>query len=348
VRESPVSSPADFTAGLGRPLRSTSRPPLYQQVRDRLEALVLAIPLGDDSPLPAEGQLATELGVSRGTLRRATEELARQGMLRIEPGRGTFLEPAAQVRRLVRDRLLAVARPDSRFDLDLNCFVPDFEGRERCDRQLVTLPEYEGARTVFVAPDNSLEDLRHRALAEGKRLLVPTYAMRRGFVLLDGRTIPSADHALAATLDGMERCGPRLDLDELRAVGTVDLVLTGAVAVTRQGVHFGGGHGFVDLEWALLRQCGLATPRTPVAVSVHGCQVLEVDIRPGPHDVVADVVVTPETTHRVEAALPKPAGIVWDEIPVDQDQAGPYISALLAERAARFLSERAASEGIPS
>ncbi|WP_375498746.1 GntR family transcriptional regulator [uncultured Jatrophihabitans sp.] len=37
-------------------------------------------------------------GVSRGTLRRATDELARQGLLRIEPGRGTYVDQATKVR----------------------------------------------------------------------------------------------------------------------------------------------------------------------------------------------------------------------------------------------------------
>src|ERR1700744_3691918 len=71
--------------------RDGGAPPLYRQVCDQVEALAMAAELGDERPLPPEGQLIARFGVSRGTLRRATDELARQGLLRIEPGRGTFV-----------------------------------------------------------------------------------------------------------------------------------------------------------------------------------------------------------------------------------------------------------------
>ena len=64
-----------------------------------------------------------------------------------------------------------------------------------------------------MAPDNSLESFRALALGAGKRILVPTFGMRRGFVVLDGKQIPAAARSLAATLDGMERLGVRLSLD---------------------------------------------------------------------------------------------------------------------------------------
>lgn len=312
--------------------RTGSDAPLYRQVCDGIEAMAMSAPLGDEAPLPPEGALLTRFGVSRGTLRRATDELARQGLLRIEPGRGTFVDQATKVRWLVWSRLLEVARPDSRFDLDLSRFVPDFVDREKCDARLIALAEHRAADTIFIAPDNSLETYRQLALADGKRLLVPTFGMRRGFVLLDGRAIAEADRAYASTLDGMERAGQVLSLDGLRDVGPVGLVVTGAVAVTGQGLHFGGGDGYFDLEWGLLRHCGLVTARTTVAASVHSCQVLDAIIRPLAHDAVVDVIVTPEQTRVCSPSLPKPDGIFWDEIRTSLDQAGPYVQQLLHER----------------
>ena len=100
----------------------------------------MSTPLGDESALPPEGELIARFGVSRGTLRRATDELARQGLLRIEAGNGTFVVQAAKVRLLVWDRLLKVVEPDSRFDMDLSQFIPDFADRERCDVRLCDLP----------------------------------------------------------------------------------------------------------------------------------------------------------------------------------------------------------------
>ncbi len=306
--------------------------PLYRQVCDGIETMAMAAPLGDESPLPPESALMSRFGVSRGTLRRATDELARQGLLRIEPGRGTFVEQATKVRWLVWSHLLEVARPDSRFDLNLSRFVPDFDGRGRCDDRLAALAEHDAAATIFATPDNSLENYRRVVLADGKRLIVPTFGMRRGFVLLDGRVVAPADRAYAATLDGMERVGTLLSLQELRDVGPVGLVVTGAVAVTSQGLHFGGGDGYFDLEWGLLRHCGLVTARTVVAASVHSCQVLNAMIRPVAHDAVVDVIVTPEQTMICSPSLPKPDGIFWDEVRTSLDQAGPYVQQLVNER----------------
>lgn len=308
--------------------------PLYRQVCDAIEALAMSAPVGDESPLPPESVLMSRFGVSRGTLRRAADELARQGLLRIQPGRGTFVDQAAKVRRLVWSRLSKVARPDSRFDLDLSLFVPDYEGSDRCEAQLLDLEAMRQATTVFVAPDNSLEGFRAKAMGLGKRLLVPTYGMKRGFVLLDGPRIDPARFELAATLDGMERIGRVLTLDDLRSLGKVDVVVTGAVAATTQGVHFGSGKGNFDLEWALLRHLGLVTAQTLVVASVHDCQVLEARVRPGPHDAVVDVIVTPERIIRCSPALPKPDGIFWTELRGAESVDNPYVRELLARQQA--------------
>ncbi|HXF56030.1 MAG TPA: 5-formyltetrahydrofolate cyclo-ligase [Actinomycetota bacterium] len=302
-----------------------------------LERAILESPLEDDRPLPAEWSLVQRFRVSRGTVRRALAELEREGLLWREPGRGTFVNPAAKLRRAVWSKLRAVARPDSRFDFDFREFIPDFEGSDRCTRTLRRLPEYRSASLLFVAPDNNLEQFRHQALADGKRLVVATYAMRRGFVLLDPRRLRPSALELAATLDAMERFGTYLSLERLVRLGRVDAVVSGAAAVTREGVHFGKGHGFLDLEWALLRELDLVSQRTPVIVSVHDCQVIDQAVAHAPYDVTVDVIVTPTRVLRCEPPLPKPDGIFWDRIPPDLVKPGTYF-ALLGSSWARALS----------
>ena len=71
----------------------SGQPPLYRQV---YSALREAIDTGRYEPgerLPAEPVLAAELGVHRLTVRRAVEELAREGLLRARQGAGTFVTP---------------------------------------------------------------------------------------------------------------------------------------------------------------------------------------------------------------------------------------------------------------
>jgi GntR family transcriptional regulator len=65
--------------------------PLYRQAKDHfLKRLVD----GDWPPgfgLPSEGQLASEIGVSQGTVRKALDELAAENLLVRRQGRGTFV-----------------------------------------------------------------------------------------------------------------------------------------------------------------------------------------------------------------------------------------------------------------
>ncbi|MEY4361645.1 MAG: hypothetical protein RL391_951 [Actinomycetota bacterium] len=249
--------------------------PLYEKVRHRLTKLVLERSLSDASPLPTEPKLMEMFGVSRGTLRRAIDELVRDGLLSAEQGRGTFVNQEERVRRVVWERLRDVARPDSRFDLDLQDFVPDFDGGEDASKRVTGLAEWKSAGTIFCAPDNSVERLRLAALKAGKKILVPTYGLRRGFVFVDGNKIDETDLKHAATLDGMEKYGKRLGPGDLRAVGAIDLVITGATAVTSDGRHIGGGQRYLALEWMMMLQLGIVDSKLPVVAVVHDCQVVD-------------------------------------------------------------------------
>lgn len=60
----------------------------YHEVRDRLLDRLESMPAG--AQLPAERDLARELGVSRMTLRRATDELVASGVVRRRQGAGVF------------------------------------------------------------------------------------------------------------------------------------------------------------------------------------------------------------------------------------------------------------------
>ena len=265
--------------------------PLYEQVRDRLTQVILARELSDSTPLATEPNLMELFGVSRGTLRRAIEELVRDGLLSAEQGRGTFVVQEERVRRVVWQRLSEVARPDSRFDLDLSQYVPDFAGSNLAHKRVMKRAEWKNADVVFCAPDNSIEQLRLSALTAGKKILIPTYGLRRGFIFLDGAKIPKTDHALAATLDGMERFGKRLGPADLRQVGTIDLVVTGATAVTTDGRHIGGGQRYLALEWMMMKQLGVLAPNALVFAVVHDCQVVDEMVEAEP-DCLLDLICT--------------------------------------------------------
>ncbi|MFD1713506.1 5-formyltetrahydrofolate cyclo-ligase [Amnibacterium flavum] len=320
------------SAGVPLLERSAELPPLYRQALQALETLAMATSFDDLSPLPPEPQLAARLGVSRGTLRRATDELAREGLLRIQAGRGTFVNKQTQIRRVVRSQLIDHVKPDSRFDLDITQFVPDFDGSDECTRQTLELDAVRDATTIFVAPDNSLIGLRRSLLLQGKRLLVPTFGGRRGMFLIDGSIGDPAALAGAATLDGMEEHGRVLELRELRELGHVDVMVTGAVAVTSGGVHVGGGEGYLDLEWGILRELDLVDDDVPVIAVVHTTQFVDIPLDPKASDCLIDIVVTPAETVRLDHAAGKPSGLDREWIRHRRAAVSSYFQQLNTDR----------------
>lgn len=72
-------------------LPGVSRPPKYGLLMDVLRARVRTGTYRIGEMIPSEPQLQAEFGVSRVTVRRAIEELAREGLLRKEQGRGTYV-----------------------------------------------------------------------------------------------------------------------------------------------------------------------------------------------------------------------------------------------------------------
>jgi DNA-binding GntR family transcriptional regulator len=85
---------------MGGGLRRDAGSALHSQISDAIRSRIVSGEWPRDHRLAPEPQLAEEIGVSRGTLRRALGTLIDEGLLRQIPGRGTFvtetlIEPAA-------------------------------------------------------------------------------------------------------------------------------------------------------------------------------------------------------------------------------------------------------------
>ncbi|MFA5902634.1 MAG: PLP-dependent aminotransferase family protein [Desulfobacula sp.] len=66
--------------------------PLYVQIRDSLEQAILDKTLKPGDKLPCVANFAKEVGVTQATIRRALEDLSKQGLTKCHVGRGTFIE----------------------------------------------------------------------------------------------------------------------------------------------------------------------------------------------------------------------------------------------------------------
>lgn len=238
-----------------------------------------------------------------------------------------------ETRERVWSQLRDVAKPDSRFAWDFGEFIADYEGSGDGADRLLELADDHECETWLVTPDNNLDPLRERLIERGTPYLMPSYGIRRGFLSLAPTAVPEGQAAFAATLDGMNRFADHVPLDTLKAdYRPLDIMITGASFVTPDGLRMGKGHGYFDLEWAMLRQVGLVNEDTVVVAAVHDVQVLSdgemADEMAADHDTIVDYVVTPTETIHVEDAPPKPSGIHWELLSETEIRAIPPLEEL--------------------
>ena len=239
------------------------------------------------------------------------------------------------VRRMIRSRLAEVARPDSRFHLDFAEFIPDFIGSDRALARLRELPCYRTGRYAFITPDNCLAALRTQMLHDGKAMVVSTYGIYRGFVALEPDMVPEGQETFAGWLDGLEHFGRPVTMAEIAERGAFDFMVTGASAVSLNGVRFGKGHGFFDLEWGMFTDLGVADERTPVVAVVHDLQVVEDTLSPSPTDIIVDWIATPDHLHETTRENPRPSGVKWELLTAQTIEATPPLGELRALRGMR-------------
>jgi DNA-binding transcriptional regulator YhcF (GntR family) len=74
-----------------------SKTPAYKQIADQVIRLVKSGHLAPGAQVPAERDLSAQLGVARGTVKKAYETLEQSGVLMVAQGRGSFIAPVAAV-----------------------------------------------------------------------------------------------------------------------------------------------------------------------------------------------------------------------------------------------------------
>tara|TARA_R110002124_G_scaffold74423_1_gene199832 strand:- start:835 stop:1572 length:738 start_codon:yes stop_codon:yes gene_type:complete len=232
------------------------------------------------------------------------------------------------IRERIWTKLRDVAKPDTRFHLNFAEVIPDFEGSEEATERLVAEPAYQQSEFAFITPDNCLAGLRRRMIEDGKTFVMSTYGIYRGFILLEPDMVPKGAALYASWLDGMEHFGRPTTLDEIARRGRFDLMVTGASAVSVNGVRFGKGHGFFDLEWGMFTDLGLVDETTPVIAVVHDVQLVEDQLQPSETDILVDKIATPTQLYTVERRAKRPSGVKWPLLDPKQIEQTPPLQEL--------------------
>jgi 5-formyltetrahydrofolate cyclo-ligase len=220
----------------------------------------------------------------------------------------------------------------SRFPKPIVGRIPNFEGSEIAARKLFNLAEFQGAEAVKVNPDSPQIHERRGVLLNEKSLIMPSPRLRKGFILLDPNKISKRLLAKASTIRGAFRYGRLCPLDDLPKV---DLIVSGSVAVSRDGVRLGKGGGYAEIEYGILRELELISEETAVFTTFHDVQIID-DVPKEEHDFVVDVVITPSKVVRVERKYIQPKGIIWEKLTKHQLKNIPMLQELKKRDVATF------------
>jgi len=87
--------PARFKIDRASPL------PVYVQLAEQIRLLVRRGALSPGDPLPTVRELAVSLGINANTVTRVYRDLQQEGLLRLERGLGTFVQPQQREATLV-------------------------------------------------------------------------------------------------------------------------------------------------------------------------------------------------------------------------------------------------------
>ena len=189
--------------------------------------------------------------------------------------------------------------------------IPNFIGKESAAARLAELDAWRAARVVKANPDKAQLPVRVLALDAGKLLYmaVPRLATVKPFYRLDP-VVLAAPFDIAASSGGASDAVPTVGVEEMQAV---DFIVSGSVAVNRDGVRVGKGAGYSDIEVALLTEAGLIGPATTIVTTVHHLQVVDGELPEAEHDFSVDLILTPDEVIRCRPPRP-PRGIVVDQL----------------------------------
>ncbi len=184
-----------------RPLDPASRQPLYQQLQRAIREAIVNRVLTPDDALPPERQIASELSVSRITVRKAIDGLVEEGLLVRRQGSGNFV----------------AARIEKNF-AKLTSFSEDMRSRGRTPRSvwLKRAPGHvtpEEALTLRLSPGTPVYRFHRLRFADETPMCLE-------FATIAGTALPSLDAVGTSLYEALEQAGnrPARALQRLRAL----------------------------------------------------------------------------------------------------------------------------------
>jgi len=172
-----------------------------------------------------------------------------------------------------------IARPP------LPCFgrIPNFDGAEKAAKNLTSLKKWKNAKIIVSNPDFAQRSVRELALKEGKILIMATPKLKKGYLVIKPENAKGKEKE-ASTIRGALKYG-----EFLKELIKPDLIITGCVAVDREGWRLGKGGGYGDREIKTFQE---KFGKILVITTVHDLQIVE-KVPHNENDTKVDFIVTP-------------------------------------------------------
>jgi 5-formyltetrahydrofolate cyclo-ligase len=196
----------------------------------------------------------------------------------------------------------------ARFPFPVRGRIPNYKGAEAAALNLFTLGPWKDAKLLKINPDSPQRPVRIEALRRGITYFMPTPRLKAGFRKFDPAKIPSESYREAAALSTSKKWGELVALDDMPQV---DAIVTGSVAVTRDGKRCGKGEGYSDIEFAILRELGHKA--VPAATTVHDIMIVG-DFPWDEIDLPLSAIATPDGVIKIPNPYPAPDGIDWSRL----------------------------------
>ncbi len=202
--------------------------------------------------------------------------------------------------------------------------IPNFKGSEIAAKNILKLEFIREAEVVKVNPDSPQKPVRELLLKMGRKVIMPTPRLKRGFLLINPSKIPRSEISFASTIRGAFIWGEPINL---KSLPKIDAIIVGSVAVSLDGYRIGKGGGYSELEYAILREVNAIDDETPVITTIHEVQLVD-EVPREDHDVPVDFIVTPIRVIEVKPRKHKPKGIIWEKITRDMMRKMPILLEL--------------------
>jgi len=215
---------------------------------------------------------------------------------------------------------------EARFPYPPHGRIPNFNRASKAAEALAASEVWQNANVIKSNPDAPQLPVRRAALRHGKTvyMAVPRLRDEKCFLRLDPEEIDDFKHA--TTIGGSSEVGVQVGPKEMESV---DLIVSGSVAVNNEGARVGKGEGYSDLEFAILREFGLVDDATTTVSTLHEIQFVEgTKISTTPQDVPIDWVFTPEQRIHINTVAEKPEGIEWSVLTDDRLSDIPILEQL--------------------